>query len=644
MTLRRNYEDPWAVLMGDEPPLVEEPERKNVRRHRESKLRRFVAWDGEGISYTPGQAQSYVLFGNSDGQRICSTDLGTVECLELLLSAKRDAIHIGFALGYDFNMILKDLPHRSLWRLYRTGEIRWSGYIIKRVPGKWLHVRKPKSGKPGVKLFDVFGYFQSSFVKACEEYLGKDNPELVRIREGKLRRKEFAYEELQTEIVPYWEAELRLMVRLMDALREDFTNAGIKISSWHGPGAVATSVFKSYGIQVHKAESRPEVLEASRYAYAGGRFELFQCGHYPHAVWEYDINSAYPAAIAELPNLSKGCWEHVGEFEPGSFGIWRINFQSGEGFRAQLYQPKPLFYRDKHGGVSFPSISNGWYWTPEAELVKDSVQDGWVLRHDESKPFGFVHDMYETRRQWKKEGNSAQRALKLALNSLYGKMAQRSGWKPGEAIPPWHQLEWAGFVTSSVRAKLWNAISINPQSVIAVETDAIFSTQKLNLPIGEELGSWEATEFDWITYVQSGFYYAGQNGTTIEKYRGFDKGSVPHDAILSYMSELDSAFELHRVPPMVGLTTRFIGMGLGLRTKAVWRSWQTEERRVMLGGGGKRLHHSRLCSACKQGKPFVGSLHPLMIGTVGGDSFPHNLPWLDEDSELRKLEEIYYRD
>lgn len=610
-----------------------------------SRPRYFIGWDGEGITYQGDIQQSYVLFGCSTGDRVISRSLSTRDCLDLLLRVEQrnpDALHVGFAIQYDANMILKDLPPRHLWRLYRHNVVRWEGYRIEYRPGKWLSIRK---GETTVRLYDVWGFFQSSFVVACEKFLGSDDPELVGIREGKQARSSFAFDQLEDFIIPYWEGELRLLVRLMDSLRDDLQEAGLKLASWHGPGAVANTVFRKQGIQGAKHDTPQEVNRAAQYAYAGGRFELFRCGHYEGPVWQYDINSAYPTAISTLPNLSKGSWEVVEHFEPDSFGVWLVRYDAPDLPRDCFVKPQPLFHRDKHGNVSYPPLVEGWYWTPEAALVDQKfIIKGWVYRQADSEnhpyPFDFVPEMYERRRQWKSQGKSAEKALKLALNSLYGKMAQRAGWQEGEPIPRWHQLEWAGYVTSQTRATLWNAICSAEQTgtIIATETDAVFSTTSLTLPIGSSLGEWEATEYTWITYLQSGMYYAGRpDGGMVEKYRGFDKGSVPHENVKRYLAELDRG----EWPVLSGITTRFVGLGLGLFTQAEWRSWQTQERRIHLGGGGKRAHVRAVCDHCKQGMPFSSSLHPLTVVTPGGRSHPHDLPWLEgAESELRRLDEL----
>ncbi len=51
---------------------------------------------------------------------------------------------------------------------------------------------------------------------------------------------------------------------------------------------------------------KDEIKLAAQYAYFGGRFETFKIGRYKGPVYSLDINSAYPFAISQLPNLNAG--------------------------------------------------------------------------------------------------------------------------------------------------------------------------------------------------------------------------------------------------------------------------------------------------------------------------------------------------
>ena len=373
---------------------------RRIRQPRFKEPPEFIAWDGEGTQvkepieieikrpgldvsafYWPKERmpftdhvrkpQPYVLLANSKGQRIINeVGLPTIHCLEFILHAKKqfpNSIFVGFGFNYDVNQILKDLPEEHLIQLRDTNQTIVGPYKVKWLPRKSLYIKHGRTGRSAT-VYDVFGFFQSSFLTACEKYLGNEDDQLAIIKEGKAARAAFEFSELEEFIIPYNRTELTLLVRMMNILREDFLSAGIKPSRWHGPGAIAGEALNKYGVKVSR-DIPKEVLRAAQYAYAGGRFEQFQLGRYADIVYEYDIRSAYPAAIAQLPNISQGTWEHVERYEPDTFGVWCVEYESPNGLEDP--KPQPLFRRAENGSVSYPPKVYGWYWTPEASLVPE---------------------------------------------------------------------------------------------------------------------------------------------------------------------------------------------------------------------------------------------------------------------------------
>jgi len=622
--------------------------------------REFIAWDGEGThveteynisGYREYQPQPFVTLGNSKGGRVSSPlGLSTKDCFELILNTKQeypDSIFVGFGFGYDINQMLADEPWEVLERLYTKGTCVCGGYWIEWRPRKHFILRHRKSKRSAI-IYDVFGFFQTSFLEACKEYLGNDDPDLDTIRKGKEDRDSFEWYEMDDKIVPYNNLELSMLVRVMVQLRQDLHDVGIDPSRWHGPGAIANEVLKKFNVPISRTVPE-EVLDASQYAYAGGRFEHFWLGRYVGPVWEYDIHSAYPAAALNLPDLSSGDWEYVEAFEPDAFGVWYIEYDSGDEQGDKYRRPQPLFCRSENGSISYPSQVQGWYWTPEAGLCPGDVRGGWVFRPwSEAKPFSFVTGLYDERRTLKSQGKSAQRALKLILNSLYGKLAQTIG--AGKKGPPrWHQLEYAGYITSYTRAMIYKAVSINPSAIIAVETDAVFSTEPLDLPVTDELGDWEQKEYKEIVYLQSGFYYATEKNDTIKcKYRGMDRdGETLQPVRLPYRTVLDrlarySGCEYGPTTNLLTYTTRFIGLGMAIKTDKVWRSWEREPKQVSLDqkpGGSKRYHVVDNCPECQDGYTLNDCLHTMYIGGYSGESVARSLPWRHVE---RKPDDVWH--
>lgn len=581
--------------------------------------------------------QPYVLLANSKGMRITNKDgLGTVQCFEMILNTKLqypDSIFVGFGFNYDINQMLKDVPREHLEAIHDQGFTNVGGYYIKWHPRKSLIIKHHRSKRSAI-IYDVFGFFQTSFIRVCQTYLGKNDPELGLIQRGKNARDVFTWEELDEFIIPYNDTELSMLVRIMDKLREDFWTVSVTPSRWHGPGAIATQVFANLKIPISR-DIPEEVLDASQFAYAGGRFEHFRMGRYAGRVYENDIHSAYPEGATHLPDLSRGSWEYVNEWEPGGFGVWNIDYNGTTGRSDKDNRPHPLFCRAKSGNISYPAKVQGWYWTPEASFVTDFIQGGWVFRADtDHRPFAALEGMYDRRRILQDQENPAERALKLILNSVYGKLAQTVGAK--NKPPQWHQLEYAGYITSYTRAKIYAAMLQKPDSLIAVETDALFTTEPLDLPHSGALGDWEETIFDEIIYLQSGYYYALEGDIVTCKYRGMDHDrktrqplGLDYDTVCEMLQQF-TGFTEGPSPALFTYTTRFIGLGLGLKTSANWRSWEKTPKCIKLNADSrysKRYHRSSECPLCQAGINMYRQDHPLQIGGYSGKSYPRSLPW-----------------
>lgn len=640
--------------------------------HRADALRAWdakeiIAWDGEGIrvkepveleikGHTFGyywddekelfleytrKPQPYVLLANSVGGEAIAAPpdgLSTVDCLELLLETKKEhpeSIFVGFGFNYDINQILKDVPIPFLKNLVTENWTMYRGYHLQWFPRKYFivgHGAKPH--RRTMILYDVLGFFNKTFVNVCREYLGESDPRLVKVQEGKDKRDSFDWEELDSFIIPYNKLELEMLVDVVKVLRRDLHTVHIQPQRWHGPGAVANEVMSKFSVPISR-EIPLEVQVASQFAYAGGWFEDFWMGRHPDFVYEYDIHSAYPAALIHVPDLSAGSWEHVESFEPDTFGVWHLRYESP--FGRDDNRPQPLFCRSKSGSISHPTAVQGWYWTPEASLLPGSVAEGWVFRpQSDARPFSFVEDYYEQRRLFKMSGNAAERAIKLILNCLYGKLAQTIGATDGP--PRWHQLEAAGYVTSYTRRQIWDAIQLNPGRIIAVETDAVFSTEPLELPMSPALGDWELKKFAEIVYLQSGYYYSTDiDGTVDCRKRGMDTDrntrqplGLPYETVIEHLQRNTGRGSLPTVA-MVGNTTRFIGLGLALKQpQTVWRSWERKPRMILLDQDArrnKRFHRSKDCPVCEQGQSMYQRMHPTKIGGYSGHSFARPLPW-----------------
>lgn len=583
-----------AIPKHDKHAAYNKSEKGQARYAKQYMERQFVAWDGEGINEAD-RSHTYVLLANSLGTSLTNRNgLSTCQVFDLFLSYSGDkCIHVIYGGNYDFNMIVRDLDKDSLYALYVTGRVWWNGYGIEWRGGKSFSVRK--NGQRFL-IYDVLPFFQRSFVSACDEYLGKDWPYRDEIIAGKAQRGDFDYDDI-TSIGEYNAAELDTLVRLCVELRDRLHKVAIRVNRWDGPGAIASALYKRYGVKSSMCETPTAVNDKARFGYAGGRFEIIRKGHSDDKTYQYDIRSAYPSAMRYLPCLTHGSWRHV--IRPTSivpFGIYRIEVA---GTQVHPTRPQPLWSRNAKGNVYFKDNPHGWYWSPEAqigtELPNATVHEGWEYEtRCGCDPFGFVEPLYMKRAALKKAGDGAHVGLKLGLNSLYGKLAQQIGWDPGPPLrlPPFHCLEWAGWVTSHCRSQVYRAAMTAPDDIIAFETDAVFSRVPLDVKIGERLGEWDETIYENLTYLKSGMYWGEtfvidkETGITslqsVEKSRGINKGSISRNDVIHELR--NGQQKLHAEQ------SRFITLGQALHQNFdLWTHWVTSPRLISTELWGKRI-------------------------------------------------------
>lgn len=653
--------------------------------------RTVIAWDMEGISLSGlEKPQHAVLFGNSaeTSSPLTGKRLESRSMLEYIIRTGEKyphATHVGYAFKYDANMIIAGLNDRHILNLWKTGQTRFHfdstfTWSLRWIPGKQFTVtkrwgrRRNTRAKISVTIYDFFSFFGQSFIKTMEQILGDELTDDDRevIAHGKAERGKQSWDDFPA-IKYYWQREIVLMRRTFEKFRDVMYRAGFKLTEWYGPGALANYINASrqlrphlHGVQTARdvnggrfGEHFPhDVHVASKVAFSGGRFELFQAGRITGPVYSVDINSAYPYALTQLPSFATGRWVHtLAPNRIAKFGFYRIRWRAPNAGPFQ-YRPQPLFWRDQRGLISYPSMAHGWYASPEAAMVQHmdgaEILEGWHWETDsEERPWAFLQEMYDTRMRLGKK-NLLSMPFKLGPNSLYGKYAQTVGWDKEKMLPPKsHALPVAAWVTSFCRAMLWSIIRQNPSSVISVETDSVFMTRNpadLNLTLGDRLGEWSLSVYDELIYMQNGMYHMKQDGEWHGvKSRGMSASEFPIEKMEEYLHGLAAGEhwgEIH-----LETKPRFIGAGAALAMSAslkdVHTSWRPQSKKMRLGDTGKRIHVPGACMSCLNGTAPDEAPHRLIVNTPSdGDtlSHPRRLPWEQEHTpevaEIRQRLEL----
>lgn len=539
--------------------------KKACRRREAPEPVKFCGVDGEGSGKDPSK---YVLLGCGQEQIDNPQGLTWKECFQFLYSQfqsrPKGTAFVGFYLGYDFTQILKSLPQERVWRLITSEGIASRKH---RVPGRQPHpveydgwqfdilgikrlklrpklctcmVASCKCAKaPWMFVCDTGGYWQTSFLNVihpnnwAEPICTQDEYRTVEAGKG---QRDAA--ELGAPMRLYNRLENELLERAMAQLRDGFEAIGVHLSpgQWFGPGQAAQEWMKA---RLPKREEWEDAIpgwyiDAAKKSYYGGWFEIFCHGYIERDVFEYDINSAYPATIRTLPCLlhgrySRGQGQYPEESRVSDYclvraqavgsGLGESVFEGGTGKGSEERQAakNPVYigsmlHRNGQGAISRPRVTQGWYWLSElrasesAGVVRSFEVYEWVNYEpcECRAPLEEMEELYQRRLDVGKD-TVLGKACKLIYNSCYGKFAQSIG------SPRFGNPVYASRITSECRKRLVQAIGSHPRglgAVAMVATDAVFFLEEHGgLDVSSRLGSFSRVVRRGLTVFKPGVYW-----------------------------------------------------------------------------------------------------------------------------------------
>ena len=558
--------------------------------------RRWIGIDGEGIGRDP---HCYIQLACSDGDFIeRKAGLRTADCLDFLLQlGSRDARVCGYYLSYDWTMILRELPNEDLYTLLRPElrsrpkdegggfrRIEWGPYTLHYLAGAmWIN-----RGKRRVTVWDLGKFYQGPFVEALKDWNIAPHVQ-EHIAAMKKRRDVFEWRDRES-ILHYCLEECKALAELATCLERAHVDAGIKLRAWHGPGSTAGALLKREGIDEQLGPPlHPLVRNAAMIAYAGGRAEISCNGQIEGPVYEDDITSAYPAQALKLPCLVHGKWARVTNerlINDAAIAIVHgtiVNVKADWG---------PLPVRLANGSIVFPLSGATGYWHKEEWRVARAAFKGLRFDHAyvmyktcECQPFGFVQKLFDHRLAIGKK-TGAGRVIKLALNSIYGKLAQHLAATFGSRL-------WAGMITSGARAQLLTRMleCDRLDSVLMAATDGLYTTQKLPVSDDPFLGGWEQEHHpNGMTLVRPGIYWT-PDGKLRARGIGRDNAQA---AIHLFTNALAAGKERVQLPPRVvfGAARQMVHRTKAgeVRRSARYGQWTPIPTNCDLRPGPKRTH------------------------------------------------------
>lgn len=625
----------WANPANWTPEAI--ARRADLRRERNRRYRRshpashkqrtlpFVAVDGEGWGTDRDGRQNLMLLRCGGRELYFGEPLHTVDCLEFLLAAPRDALLAGFYFTYDATMILRDLPQYLIERILNpppreagASPYTWykREYGIDWRPKQYFRVARinPETRRviPNTArtVNEVSGFFRHSFVEVISDWKAATPAQIERIANGKEHRGDIPDD--IAAVRRYCKLECNALETVMERFREHCRVAGIVPQAWRGAGQMSAVLHKAHGTPKAK-ELPPRVKpfsEMAEAAYYGGRFELPQVGRIDGTIYEYDLNSTYAAVLPRLPCPLHTKWKrlHFDQLrrlltdDGGTHYVADITFNHDERASALCHLPIR-----RVGRLSWPRRGRGTYWGAElgpacrAGTIVHEFHGGYVATQKcECRHFSWVDSLYAERLRLGADGEGYP--IKLALAALYGKLCQREG------AAPWRDIVAAGLVTAIVRGMLIDGYAADPGAVVMLASDAIYSTRPLALDIGTGLGQWELIERNGIFTIQPGLYWSDP---AAPKTRG-----IPRSRIIERAAEFESLWAdwiaadlLLATPALTISLEQFIGFRLALERNDFHAAgrWETQKHRVSFAWGSKRAKLGRVVDSHVETLPISGS-------------------------------------
>lgn len=442
---------------------------------------------------------------------------------------------------YDIQALLKLLsrtPNEDLWKLTR---VDYGRYRIRYVPSKFctvglIHAKK-KNAKTLFTIYDLMQFYATSLEKASRKVLGRGKqtagvkwqdllPTLQRGPSGKA-----------AQILDYCRTDAALVEEMYLHSKEQFDQAGVNFEKPISCASIAVQKFS----KVMSHDVPREINNVFEKTYRGGRIECLKVGFFPRA-YLYDIHSAYPSSMAGLTE-SRGSWIPVLKEGPRTDAIYaaihvRMAVDKNE-YRCPVAVSGETQLMYPTGAWSQWVDLDTYRLLESRGMIQKIVKGYQLVNTSDTKPFKELANLYLERQRHPEQSW----ALKVIMNALYGKVAQRikkwvrsphvdrdaeawrgEFWTRREQWTKRTNFVYASAITSQIRKRLY--LEIPPADCIFYATDGVMTTKPIPINSGSGIGEWSVGEpvYD-LCVVGSGVYtYREASGTVRTKVRGFEVG------------------------------------------------------------------------------------------------------------------------
>lgn len=417
-----------------------------------------------------------------------------------------------YNLKYDSGALLQIMDAENLKILQQTGEVEFDGYKYTAIANKCLSIRR---GKNTLHCYDMLNFYEMRLEKAATEFLGEHKIEM----NPKLFTDQYVKDNWDL-IAKYCVQDAILCARLAELLISKFESFGVYPRKLYSVAYVSFQYFISKAPWIHVKrywKSYKHLLDYSLRAYNGGKFEVTQKG--PGYFYEYDIVSAYPHEISNLIDIRTARIERGKAYRKSArYGFIKCKIK----IPYECSSPVAL----KTRGVNYFPIGEFTKVITKSEydyLIASgcdiTILDAyWFMISNPQYPYRkAIKELMKFKTKFKREGKDMDyHTIKIFLNSFYGKFVQlidKDEYK--KAGSSWNPV-FASVITSNCRIRV-SQLQQEHSSIIAVHTDSVISSKKLDIPETKQLGQWSyEIEGDGLV-LGSGIYQIGEK----TKFRGF---------------------------------------------------------------------------------------------------------------------------
>lgn len=470
-----------------------------------------------------------------------------------------------FNLDYDFSVILKPFmpeivedmksKRKKKEEEIESGQYFYKGVEIKYISNKAFIIKnKDKHGKKKIlRFYDIAQFYKdekgfSTLDKVSKEYLGigKNNEELQIDRKA-IGEVEGYYEAHRQSIIKYCMKDAYLAREL----------AKQKVSSIHKfLGVIPKAYYSNASISKSYLELKHPDISLSYYkmllklpenqrikahkimlnSFFGGLFYVHKFGKSDN-VYEYDLNSSYPANISKLYSLKDAEIRTVKELAiDADYSFYLV--------RIRNLSDLPIHYRTGKQEITyiksndfvenyFSGIELQYFTEKHSHDIHFEVVDGIAIYTTKQSEFADFKELYSARSKTKSEGKELKNLslphadkeidqwnLKIVLNATYGTTAEKQ-----HGFTKWSNYIYASYITAQTRIKIYEAIDkIGWNHTIMVMTDAIVSDKPIDDPDynTDKLGKFKLEgKFDTLWVYQNGVYIARIGNKMVLHNRGF---------------------------------------------------------------------------------------------------------------------------